>query len=248
MPKPQRNEAPSVVVDLRIPGRWPHPKDLSQRLPHSCRLTPGALILPDGVRIDLGFLPPDDQFPGIFRSVCRQPPTEEELATAAGYTVNVTLSGKGGSMKAARTIMQAGAAIVQAGGAGVFIDNSLLAHGGEHWLEMTEDGSPDALSFAFVSIVQDEADIWTMRMHVFGLRDIVAARMDVESGSDMVDLILSLVRRDKPVADGHILPGVDGGCFSCRAEDDDPTMAGSPAYNPHGRHRLVKLRQAESRN
>ncbi len=136
----------------------------------------GGADLARWAQIDLGFLPPDDQFPGIFRSSCRRPPTEEELATADGYTVNVTLSGKGGSMEAARTIMKAGAAVVRAGGAGVFIDNSGLAHGGELWLEMTEDGGPDALSFAFVGIVQGNTDIWTIGMHVLGLRDIVLKR------------------------------------------------------------------------
>ena len=45
-------------------------------------------------------------------------------------------------LEAARTMMQAGAALLRAGGAGVFIDNSALAHGGQQWLEMTEDGSP----------------------------------------------------------------------------------------------------------
>ena len=242
MPKFQMNKpAPSIIVDLRIPGRWPHPRDLIKRLPDGCRVTAKALILPDGARIDLGFLPSDDQFPGIFRSSCRRPPTEEELATADRYTVNVTLSGNGGSMEAARTIMKAGAAMVRAGGAGVFIDNSALAHGGGLWLEMTEDGGPDALSFAFVGIVQGSTDIWTIGMHVLGLRDIVLRRADVEKGFDIVEVIRYLVEGDKPVEDGHILADVNGSWFSCRAENANPRTAGTPMYNPFGRHRLVKL-------
>ena len=94
MPKFQMNEpAASIIVDLRIPGRWSHPRDLIERLPDGCRVTPEALILPDGARIDLGFLPPDDQFPAIFRSSCRRLPPEQERATADGYTINVTLHG-----------------------------------------------------------------------------------------------------------------------------------------------------------
>src|SRR5207237_7511859 len=98
-------------------------------------------------------------------SSCRQPATENELATVDGYSVNVLLRGPGGSMQAARTMVQAGAAVVRAGGAGVFIDNSTLAHGGGHWLEMTEDGSPDALSFAFVAVVSGQAAVWPLGMH-----------------------------------------------------------------------------------
>ena len=108
-------------------------------------------------------------------------------------------------MQAARTMMQAGAAMVRAGGAGVFIDNSALAHGGQHWLEMTEDGGPDALSFAFVAIVRGKADVWTMGMHVLGLRDIVMKRADVEAGGfDIVEVIRYLAGGEKPIDDGHV--------------------------------------------
>src|SRR5687768_15266729 len=118
-----------VIVDLRIPGTWSHPQELLERLPEGYRLTPQSLILPDETRIDAGFLDADDQFAEIFRVSCRRPPADEELAAVDGYTVNVTLSGPGGSLEAARTMMQAAAVIIQAGGAGVFNDNSGLAHG-----------------------------------------------------------------------------------------------------------------------
>ncbi len=240
--------APSIIVDLRIPGRWSHPRALIERLPNNCQVTPQVLVLPDGARMDLGFFPPDDQFPEIFRSCCRQPPTEKEMSTAEGYTVNVTLSGSGGSMEAARTIMKAAATMVRAGGAGVFIDNSALAHGGELWLEMTEDGGIDALSFAFVGIVQASTDIWTVGMHVLGLRDIVLKRADVEKGFDIVGLIRSMIQGDHPVGDGHILADLNGPWLSCCAEDGDPRMVGTPMHNPFGRLRLVKLRHIPSRN
>src|SRR5204863_1950700 len=112
--------------------------------------------------VEFNPLPPDEQFAQIFRTSCRRPAREEELAAVDGYTVNVCLSGPGGSLVAAQTMMQAGAGIVRAGGAGVFNDNSGLAHGGQDWLEMTDDGSPDAVSFAFVAIVRGETEVWTM--------------------------------------------------------------------------------------
>ena len=58
------------------------------------------------------------------------------------------------------------------------------------WLEMTDDGSPDAVSFAFVAIVRNQADVWTMGMHVLGLRDIVMKRADIEKDDfDIVEVI-----------------------------------------------------------
>jgi hypothetical protein len=137
--------AAPVEIALRIPGQWSHPRELAQRLPAGCRLTAEGLLLPDTTQIEFGAVPADDQFAHIFRSSCRQPPAEDERAIVDGYTVNVLLCGPGGSMQAARAMMQAAGAVVRAGGAGVFIDNSALAHGGKRWLEMTEDGGPDAL-------------------------------------------------------------------------------------------------------
>jgi hypothetical protein len=173
--------SPAVTVTLRVPGRWAHPGELIDSLPPGCGLTAEGLVLPGGTTIDFGAMPADDQFAEIFRTSCRRPPTAEEQEAVDGYAVNVLLSGPGGSLEAARTMMRAGAAVVRAGGAGVFIDNSALAHGGQAWLEMAEDGDSDALSFAFVALVGGDEEVWTMGMHVLGLRDVVMKRADAEA-------------------------------------------------------------------
>src|SRR5690606_9678767 len=90
--------AEPITVALRIPGTWSHPRELIERLPDGCRLTGDVLVLPDGTQVGFGAARADDQFAGIFRSSCRQPPTEDELATVDHYTVNVYLIGPGGSL------------------------------------------------------------------------------------------------------------------------------------------------------
>jgi hypothetical protein len=238
-----------VDVALRIPGKWSHPKELIQRLPAGCCLTPETLLLPDKTEIGFGAMKADDQFAQIFRSSCRQPPTKDELTTVAGYTVNVLLSGPGGSMQAARTMMHAGAAMVRAGGAGVFIDNSTLAHGGRNWLEMTEDGGPDALSFAFVAIVRGQAEVWTMGMHVLGLRDVVMKRADIEAdGFDIVEVIRYLARGEKQIDDGHVIADLNGPRFQAFTQDSAAELAGSPIHNPFGRLKLVNMRDIAETN
>ncbi len=241
--------ASQVTVTLRIPGQWAHPQELVERLPADCRLTGETLVLPDATTIEFGAMPADAQFAQIFRSSCRQPPTEEELATVAGYTVNLFLSGPGGSAQAARTMMQAAAALVQAGGAGVFIDNSALAHGGQQWLDMTEDGGPDALSFAFVAIVRGQTEVWTMGMHVLGLPDVVMKRGDVEAGGfDVVEMIRYLARGDKPVDDGHVIVDLDGPRFQVFRQASPGRFAASPMHNPFGRLQLVSMRDVAESN
>ncbi len=244
-----KEPVPPIEIVLRIPGKWSHPSELVQRLPDGCRLTAEALILPDTTQVEFGAMAADDQFAQIFRSSCRQPATEDELATVDGYTVNVLLSGPGGSMQAARTMMQAGAAVVRAGGAGVFIDNSALAHGGRHWLEMTEDGGPDALSFAFVAIVSGQAEVWTMGMHVLGLRDVVMKRADLESDDfDIIEVIRYLSRGEKAIDDGHVLADLNGPRFQAFTQASAEGLVGSPMYNPFGRLKLVSLRDIAETN
>jgi hypothetical protein len=244
------NKSPaSVTVALRIPGQWTSPRELAERLPDGCRLTAEGLVLPGGTAVELGAAPADDQFAGIFRSSCREPADADELATVAGYTVNVFLSGPGGSLEAARKMMQAGAAVVRAGGAGVFIDNSALAHGGRHWLEMTDDGGPDALSFAFVAIVRGKVDVWTMGMHVLGFRDLVMKRADVEKdGFDFIEVIRYLARGEKPVDDGHVLADLKGPRFQAFTQDSAAEFAGGPMHNPFGRLKLVSIKDIAEAN
>jgi hypothetical protein len=240
---------PAVTVALRIPGKWTHPKELIERLPAGCRLTPEALLLPDNTEIGFGAMAADNQFAQIFRSSLRQPATDDELATVDGYAVNVLLSGPGGSLEAARKMMQAGAAIVRAGGAGVFIDNCTLAHGGHNWLAMTDDGGPDALSFAFVAIIRGQTEVWTMGMHVLGLRDILMNRADIEvKGFDIIEVIRYLAKGDKPVDDGHVLADLNGPRFRAAVQDAPRELMGTPLHNPFGRLKLVSMRDIAETN
>ena len=241
--------ATPVEIALRIPGKWSGPEEFVRRLPAGCGVTGEALILPDSTQVEFGAVPADDQFARIFRSSCRQPATDEELATVDDYTANIYLSGPGGSLPAARRMMQAGAAVVRAGGAGVFIDNSALAHGGQNWLAMAEDGGPDALSFAFVAIIGGNTDVWTMGMHVLGLRDIVMKRADIEADDfDIIEVIRYLARGEKPVDDGHIIADLGGLRFQAFTQDSPEELVGTPMHNPFGRLKLVSIRDIAEAN
>ena len=244
------NDPDAVVrTTLRIPGNWSGPGELIERMPTGFRVTPEALVLPDGSEIEFAPMPPDDQFAEIFRSSCRQPATEDEMEVVGSYTVNVGLTGPGGSMKAALTMMQAGAAIVRAGGAGLFIDISAVSHGGGHWIEMADDGGPDAASFAYVGIVRGEQEVWTMGMHVMGLPDVVMRRSDLDADEDaIIEVIRYLCRGEKPVGHGHVLADEAGPRFHAEATSSDKFDAGSPMYNPFGRLRLVSMKDIADRN
>jgi hypothetical protein len=239
-----------VTVALRIPGTWSGPRELLAQLPRDCRLTPDRLTLPDGTAIDFSVVDADDQFAEVFRTACRSPTTSAEQRKIEGYTANVLLSGPGGSLEAARTMMQAAAVIIEAGGAGVFIDNSALAHGGEIWREMADDGGSDALSFAFVALIRGQANVRTMGMHVLGLRELVMKRTDVEvDGFDITEVIRYVCRGEKPIESGHLIADPNGPRFQAFLEESPASRwPDSPMHNPFGQIRLVSIRDMAESN
>ena len=114
---------------------------------------------------------------------------------------------------------------------------------------MAENGGPDALSFAFVSLVSGRADVWTMGMHVLGLRDVVMKRADLEAdGFDIIDVIRYLCQAEKPVEDGHVLADLSGLRFQAFMEPAPEGLVGSPLHNSFGRLRLVSMRDIAETN
>lgn len=236
-------------ITLRIPGAWSHPGELIERLPEGYRLSPDALILPDGTSVEFIPMPPDGEFPHIFESSCRRPANDDELEVVARYTVNVGLSGPGGSLTSARAMMQAGAAIVRAGGAGVFIDNSALAHGGEGWIELADDGGPDAISFAFTSIIRGRQEVYTMGMQVMGFPDIRMQEADIdEQGDTIIDIIRYVCGGNRPIGVGHVLADERGPRFQIVANTKDEFPADSPMHNPFGCLKLVSAKDVAEGN
>ena len=244
----QATQSPSIT--LRIPGDWSHPGELLERLPPGFRLGPEVLALPDGTKIEFDPMPPDDQFAGIFQSSCRRPPTRDEQAVLARYSVNIGLTGPGGSLESALIMMQAGAAIIRAGGAGVFIDNSALAHGGATWLELTEDGGPEAISFAFASIVRGPDEVYTLGMQVLGFPNLLMRARDVDQrGETVIELIRYICGSGRSIGVGHILADDQGHPrFQVLAKLEDEFKAESPMHNPFGVFKIVSAQSIAEGN
>lgn len=242
-------QQPAIETILRIPGRWSGPDELFSRLPDGFHIEGQNLILPDGVEIECSPMPRDDQFANVFRGSCRRPASPQELAIVDDYSVNICLAGPGGSLAAARTIMQAGAAILQAGAGGVFIDNSGLSHGASAWLEMAETGDADALSYAFVGIVRGRMEVWTMGMHVLGKPDLVMPRADADADQDaIIETLRYVCTGEKPIDDGHILVDEHGPRYQIRTAPADQFNSDSPMHNPFGRLKLVSYRSIAEQN
>ncbi len=69
---------------------------------------------------------------------------------------------------------------------------------------MTDEGSSDAVSFAFVGIIRGQHDVWTMGMQVPGFPEVVMRRADADADDRaIIEMIRYLCSNEKPVGDGH---------------------------------------------
>jgi hypothetical protein len=131
----------------------------------------------------------------------------------------------------------------------VFIDNSALAHGGEKWIAMAEDGGPDAVSFAFVGIVRGRQEVRTMGMHVLGQPDVVMKTSDVgDEGDNIIDVIRYLCHSGQRIGDGHVLADERGPRFRALLTGSSELAAESPLHNPFGRLKLVSMKDVAESN
>ena len=128
-------------IQLRIPGPWASQQqfmDAVTRANTGYEFGEGGLVDPrSGRRFTIGASDPDDQIAGLFAHTGRLP--KQEVKKIAAHRVKVHLHGPGGSVDAAKAMMAAAAALIKAGGYGVFVDNSGNAHGRDDWLALAGD-------------------------------------------------------------------------------------------------------------
>jgi hypothetical protein len=230
-------------VTLRIPGVWTGPQEFVERLPQGVRCTGEELVLADGARFEFNPLPTDQEFPAIFAQSCPKLPTEQERADIEDFTVNICLTGPGGSLTAARQIMAAGAAVLEAGGAGVFIDNCGLAHGASDWLTLLDSADDGGAYWAFVATVRGEAEIYSMGMHVLGCRDaIIPSTGDEEYDRRTLHSFLGYTAFSGALLhDGDIVNDPTLPTFRVATQADDRVPNDAPMFNPYGRWKLATI-------
>ncbi len=234
----EMNDAVVPEIILRIPGPWKRRQELEKRLPDGFRVEGERLLTPQGRPLELQTLPADREFPNIFRMACRRRSLKPgERRGLDSYAMNAAVVGPAGSMMAAQYMLEASASLIRAGGIGVFIDNSVLAHSGSDWLELAEHRShPAAVFYAFVSLAKLGSEIVSHGMQVLGQRDgVVSQEKDLPSLEDFLRMSCA----DQPELDeGETFSDQQGRRFCLRGESDPGIFKNHPVNNPYGRWRL----------
>ena len=239
----------AIEIALRIPGRWSGPQELADRVPADYSLRGDRLIAANGSEFELVFREPDDRFASVVRQSCRTELTEDEADILDNYTVQVCLLAPGGAVSQAVEVMQAAAALLYAGGGGVFIDNSAMSFGASRWCEMAETADIDAVSFAFVNIVQAGPQAYTVGMHVLGQPDLHLSSDQIDqNGHGLVELIQEISQRETRFVPGDLLILESGRSFLAMPQTVPPFGLCAAMENPWGRFKLVNAKQIAEQN
>ena len=237
------NGVPAPEVTMRIPGGWERPEEFFENLPRGCRCTANGIALADGSEFELNALPADEDFPRIFASSCPKLPTDRECEQVENYKVNICLTGRGGSIDAAKRLMEAVAAVMAAGGVGVFVDNSGIAHGATDWLKLCDSADDGGVYWAFVMAVRSEQEVYSMGMHILGLRDaIIPSTGNAEYDSRTLHSFLGFAAYSgDALKDGEMVGDAMLPTFQLYSQADDRSPATAPMFNPYGRWRLERI-------
>jgi hypothetical protein len=231
-------------ITLRIPGPWSTVEDLVEQLPRGWNLKGEWLHPADGPPMSVETMPADGVFPMVFETVLRRPARADELENIRTYRSNAGVTFDGGSLFAAKHLLNATAAIIRAGGWGVFVDNGLISHGGSDWLDLSSAcADPMAVFYAYVSYAKLESHIQSHGMHVFGMRDaIISYDGDQETRlRSMEDFLRESCCDGRQWSSGELFRDEDGQNYQLQSVDDrSPFGPGHPVTNPFGRWFLAK--------
>lgn len=244
---------PQVTIELRVPGPWVSPEQLAAAL--ADRNT--GYELGDGVLIDtltreefeIGVTEHDNQLGPIFRGGHQGRMSEEELLAVGAHAVKVHVIGPGGSSKQAQRVMQAAAALVRAGGYGVFVDNSGNCHGPDDFLKLADDPDDGGVYWAFVATTNSERLVFSVGMHCLGYRDVDMYDPpgdDYEHWLALNEFMGYMTRSGREIHDGDhagggTAPGAGLPEFVIRSAPCTRFAEGTAFFNPFG---IWQLRRA----
>ena len=257
--EPDDADGPAVEIALRVPGPWDSPEAFDAALPDGYRLGGDGETLwlytsPDADggepgRVPLYIHPFDAEFVDVFAGGVGRLPSEADRAGVEQHSVLICPVFPGGSPERAAAALRHTAAVIRAGGVGVFVDNSGLAHGSDDWLALADathdaDAVDDAAMHAFVNVYGAADRLWSIGMHLLGHRD--ATLVDRSGDDERDDVMLRnalgyILLSGATIADGDRLDDVGAGeTLVVSLIDDDEVAPDHPMHNPSGRYRLTR--------
>lgn len=193
----------------------------------------------DGAGVGFEVAGHDPAMVPAFAAAGRGRMTEAEIARVGEHgTCAYVVADDGGTIETATRVLRAARAVVLAGGLGVKVESSGVAHSPERWLSFGRDPDPHDLVAAFVAVVR-HPEGWTRTcgLHALGWPEASAPVGDDPAAA--VDLVLTLAHHlvgDEPVLETGQTFGVAPGARAHRLtlEPDAYAPPDDLFHNPFG--------------
>lgn len=229
--------APPVIV----PGPWNGPDDAFAALTEDA-FAPYAAV-PDLPDLALATRGHDAGTVTYFRAGGTHFLSAADLDAVARHTCVVVMQAPPGLL-GARALLIAGAALLDAGGAGVRVDGAVKVVDKNRWRALAADEHPLAPYAALVQVLEDpRRGTHSLGMHYFGLPDVrIDAPLPPNVAFEAVHRLNQMqLAEPSSFADGLTL-ALDGQhALELHRERDTFATPGHPSFNPHGRWRVAPV-------
>jgi hypothetical protein len=236
-----------VQIVLGIPGPWETAQDLTQAvaaLDVGFAVCEGELVnSATNQHFRLELVEHDPELRRTYELANRRSLSPADLALIGGHKHTAYLAGTGGSLEAARSMMQAAAVLLAAGGFAVKVETAGVAHSAHDWLAQTSrrEMHVGALYIAYVALVGHGGEYYSCGMHNLGFGDAIVAGLVAAQAGDLLRGFLMSVIHEQPIliSGQSVVQDAQGTRYllthePCRAFPQD-----DPFYNPYGVWRLL---------
>ena len=235
--------APELV--LCIPGPWASREELVRSVAGSDAgyLFAGHILMEMETRFgcELVFEHADPRLADAFKAAGPHWAGSEAMEAIAGHASVAYLVGSGGSRDNAEAMMRAGAALVEAGGLGVKVESTGIAHGPAYWLDLC-DGLALLTAHRALVVFLTGQEVYSCGMHNFGLPDAIVSPAGGDKGAaaELLRTFTHYLFAQAPAfEDGHTFSVSEGApVYRVRAVAAIDYGPDSLFNNPYGAWRL----------
>lgn len=171
-----------------------------------------------------------------------------EMDAIARHCSVVYLIGRGGTSNAAESMIRAAAALLAAGGMGVKVESSGVAHSPRQWHALAANLDSFSAHDALVMYVAG-GEIYSCGMHLLGLPDAITVGTDLAADAELLRVFTRYLYRETPVLrDGQTFAAdAASPVYQVRRDRGIVYPADSLFTNPYGYWRLEPARQSRKR-
>lgn len=242
---------PEVNIILCIPGPWADRSELVERVVRDSGgyLFAGMVLMhmETSTFFELDFCDRDERMLDAFQAAGFHWRGRPEMDVIADHRSVVYLIAKGGSLEAAHRMMEAANGLLKAGGLGVKVETSGVAHAPADWAEQCQYNYLFKSHTSYVVYVASD-EVYSCGMHNFGLPDALVSAVESDNPAELLRVFTLYLLSESP----EIKPGqtfsADEDAPRYRIESHPGVFYGEDSLfnNPYGTWKLVLIEERKA--